>query len=249
MMTQTTARTVPELDPGKIRFAVGTSDGPRSAWWYVHMEPRANVYVGVRSLGEHLKLSLHGDRNCQFGMPRSRLDAMRKAGLPVPKNHYFFRWPRPVTPQKGAIQIVSIIIPTNLLNNKPPPDQSTKRRLPLFSPAPAGHALELNILYSFEPASSLEERLLHKCCPMIHNQLDNGEIIHFVGRVIPFDAPAFAARNWGNPSPLSGEIGQLQPGASLMGLTAIGWNDPHAEGRIEFLEASNAMLSMAAGSS
>ena len=81
---------------------------------------------------------------------------------------------------------------------------------------------------------------------MIYNQLDNGEIVHFVGRVIPFDTPAFAARNWGSPSPLSGEIGQLQPGASLTGLTAIGWNDPHAEGCIQFLEASNAMLTKGA---
>jgi hypothetical protein len=50
-------RQVPNLD--KIRFAVGTADGPRSAWWFVQIEDTGDVYVSLRSLGGHLKLSLH----------------------------------------------------------------------------------------------------------------------------------------------------------------------------------------------
>ena len=138
-MIQTAARTLPSST--RQDTLRGRKYPRRTAirFVYMHMKPRANVYVGVRSLGEHLKLSLHGphenpnlDRYCQFGMPRGRLDAMRKAGLPTPKEHYFCRWQRPVTPKKGAIQVVSIIIPTDLLNKNPPLDQSTRRRLPLF---------------------------------------------------------------------------------------------------------------------
>ena len=218
-MTLSAPRTLPELDPNKIRLAVGTPEGPRSAWWYVHMEKGANVYVGAHSLGGHLKLSLHGDRWCQFGFPSSRLDVMRKAGLPAPKNHYFFRWQRSLTPEKGAVHVASIIFPTDLLNKEPPPIQSRKITF-LYRPAPIGHALEFAIFYSTEPACSLEERFLRMGAPMIYNQLDSGELVHLINRVIPFDTPAFVAGDWGRPQPLSGAVGVLQPGRSMEALRA-----------------------------
>ena len=254
-MTQATTRPLPKLDRNKIRFAVGTPNGPRSAWWFVKMEDKGDVYVSVRSLGQHLKLSLHGphedanqDRFCQFGFPRSRLDTMKEAGLQPPDKHYFFRWQRPRTPQDGALHAMKLIIPTDLLNKDPPPIEENRIKF-LFKPAPEGHAFEFSLYYSLESASSLEDRFKRICKPMIYNKLDTGEIVHFVYRVVPFDTPTFLARGWGRPSPLSGDIGQLQPGASLTGLTVIVWNDPHADRCIQFLEASNAMLSKAAGSS
>jgi hypothetical protein len=56
---------LPTLD--KIRFAVGTEDGPRSAWWFVQIEDKGDVYMSVSSIAGYMKLSLHRDRLCQWG--------------------------------------------------------------------------------------------------------------------------------------------------------------------------------------
>jgi hypothetical protein len=236
---------IPHLD--KIRFAVGTDDGPRSAWWFVQIEDTGDVYVSARSLGGHLKLSLHRidpnpalDRFCQLGFTDRQIALMTKAGLPPPTPKYMFRWRRPPSPPRGALHVVSIIIPTDLLNRNPPPTPSRRPKF-LFAPAPVGHALEFLLFYSLEPATSLEERFQRIGMPMVYNQFANGETVHFIGWQIAFDSGAFLAQDWTktSPRPLSRAVDELEPGASLSGLTAFIANDPSVDGHIRLVEASN----------
>ena len=239
---------VPPLD--KIRFAVGTDDGPRSAWWFVQIEDTGDVYVSVRSLGGHLKLSLHRidqnpalDRFCQLGFTNKQIDTMTKAGLPPPTPKYMFRWQRPPSPRRGALHVASIIIPTDLLNRDPPPIPSRHPKF-LFASAPAGHALEFLLFYSLEPVSALEERFQRIGTPMVYNRFENGETVHFIGRHVSFDTGAFLAQDWTKaaPKPLSRAMSELEPGASLSGLTAFIANDPLVDGHIRLIEASNIVV-------
>ena len=244
---------IPHLD--KIRFAVGTEDGPRSAWWFVQIEDTGDVYVSVRSLGGHLKLSLHRidpnpalDRFCQLGFTDKQIALTTKAGLPPPTPKYMFRWQRPPSPSRGALHVASIIIPTDLLNRNPPPMPSRRPQF-LFAPAPSGHALEFLLFYSLEPASALEERFQRIGMPLVYNQLENGETVHFIWRPVSFDTGAFLAQDWTktSPQPLSRAVNELAPGASLSGLTAFIANEPAIDGHIRLAEVSNAAITKRTG--
>jgi hypothetical protein len=240
---------VPRLD--KIRFAVGTSDGPRSSWWFVQIEDKGDVYVSTRSLGGYMKLSLHRihrdpalDRYCQFGFTPKQIARMKKDGLPPPTRTYMFRWQRPPSPPSGALHVTSIIIPTDLLNHNPPPISSPRPKF-LFEPAASGHALEFLLFYSLEPAIALEQKFQQIGVPIVYKECSNGETIHFIGRRISFDSAAFRAHDWNKtaPRPLSRAAGELEPGASLSGLTAVIANDPLVDGYIRLIEASNCVVS------
>ena len=243
------------IDPNTIRFAVGTSDGPQSAWWFIKFENKGDVYVSVRGLGGHLKLSLHRphedenlNRYCQLGFPKDRLKMMREAGLEPPEKHFFFRWQRPQTPETGFRRVLSITIPTEFLNRNPPPINDADIKY-LFSPPRSGYALEFSLLYSIEDASSLEESLENICTPMINNKVNTGETISFVHRAVPFNAAKFLSSKWGTPLPFSDEIEKLPPGASLEGLSMIKTNDPKVEGYIRLWDVSNVTLSKGTGGS
>jgi hypothetical protein len=66
-----------------------------------------------------------------------------------------------------------------------------------------------------------------------------GETFHFLVTEVVFDAE-FIAQDLKKISlqSLSNEPGQMEPGASLSGLTAIIANDPFADGHIRLWEAS-----------
>jgi hypothetical protein len=136
-----------------------------------------------------------------------------------------------------------VIFPTDLLNQNPPPIPSSRFKF-LFAPAPAGHALEFLLFYSLEPASALEKKFQRIGMPMVYNRFANGETIHLIGRHIPFDTAAFRALNWNKspPKPLSRAMDELEPGASLFGLTAFVANDPFVDGHIRLVEVSNVVV-------
>jgi hypothetical protein len=248
-VTEAPTSQLPHLD--KLRFAVGTADGPRSAWWFVQVEDKGDVYVSVRSLGGHIKLSLHRidqnpalDRFCQFGFTDKYISILARAGLPTPAPKYFFRWRRPLSPPCGALHVASIIIPTDFLNHNPPPIPARHKKIPfppiLFAPAPTGHAVEFLLFYSLRSASSLEKKFQQIGNPLVYNKFANGETVHFICRQAPFDTVGFHA-HWNKTAPrwLSGALDDLKSAASVSGLTAIIANDPSLDGHIRLWEVSN----------
>lgn len=232
----------PNLD--KIRFAVGVDDGPRSAWWFVRTEQKGDVYVGAQSLGGYMKLSLHRDRWCQLGFTSKQIGLMEEARLPLPQRHYLFRWQRPESPRHGAIHVLSLLVPTNMLNRAPPPSPASRPKF-LFAPAPEGHALEFGLFYSWESAEVLERKLGRIGVPMIFNTFDSGETVHFVGRRVPFDSSGLHDQNWTKAQlqPLSDLAVGLQPGTSLTNCSAIFINQPSADGSIRLIDASGFTVS------
>jgi hypothetical protein len=133
------------------------------------------------------------------------------------------------------------------LNRNPPPIPSRRPKF-LIAPAPAGHAIEFLLFYSLEPASALEERFQRIGMPMVYNRFANGETVHFIGRQVPFDTGAFLAQDWTktSPRPLSRAVDELEPGASLSGLTAFIADDPLVDGHIRLVEASNVAITKGA---
>lgn len=230
----------PKLD--KIRFAVGTEDGPRSSWWFVKVEDTGDVYMSARSLGGRMKLSLHRDGFCQLGYTDHQVKQTASTGLPPPTPKYMFRWQRPPSPTRGARHVASVIIPTDLLNRDPPPIPSRRRQRLLFPPALAGDALEFILFYSLEAARDLEKQFKQIAMPIAYCQFANGETVNFVVRQVSFDTVAFLKQQDWNKArfrPLSRAMGELEAGGSLTGLTAFISNNPYVDGRIHLVEASN----------
>jgi hypothetical protein len=146
--TDSTTRMIAKLwKPDKFRFAVGTEDGPRSQLWFIKIEKTGDVYAGALFMNVELKLSLHRDRICQFGMA-GKSGSSHIADRHNERDHYFFRWNRPRTPSDKVQHVASIISPTALLNQSPLPVPSQGKPRIMFEPAPAGQALEFGIFYS-----------------------------------------------------------------------------------------------------
>ncbi len=101
-----------ELKIDKFRFfVVDEEDRQRSSLWFAH-HSKNDVYVSVGVLGGRLKLSLHRDRNCQFGMVRRYAELLNDRGLTPIRA---IRWRRPQTPERGAFHIASVFFPTDFL--------------------------------------------------------------------------------------------------------------------------------------
>lgn len=103
------------------------------------------------------------------------------------------------------------------------------------------------MFYSLRPASVLEKRFGQIGRPLAFCPFANGETVHFIWRHGLFDSAEVRAFDWGAPKPLGREASELEPGASLTGLTAFVANDPSVDGHIRLWEVSNLVLTKRAG--
>ena len=84
----------------KIRWAIGSSDGPRSSSWSLWVNRKGDVYVAVRSLGGVIKVSFHRDGKCHFGFTKES-KATTSSG-----SRHIQRWHLPIDQVVRALQII-----------------------------------------------------------------------------------------------------------------------------------------------
>lgn len=206
-MTPTGRGDFPEIDKNRL-YVIDEEGQARSDVWFVHSKGN-NVYVAPRRLGGALKLSLHpaggadDGCDCQFGHPRFHADLQASLGY---KPMRPLRWTRTPTPDRGAVQVVSILWPTDYLGPAPQPEDDGKIKfaIPL---APSGGAAEVGLFISKQAPNELEEGFIRAGgTPLIYMDLPNGEFVSIVIRHRTMDdlSEVLARLQTLSPTPLSG---------------------------------------------
>src|SRR5215510_3988745 len=90
----------------KIRWAIGSSDGPRSTTWVLWENKKGDIYVATRSLGGTIKASFHRDGNCHVGFTSEyKATASRRFGV---SKRLWEKWRLPDDP---VVRVLQILIP------------------------------------------------------------------------------------------------------------------------------------------
>lgn len=116
---------MPQPDPPArcvFRWAIGSSDGPRSSAWRLWGNPKGDIYVAVRSHGAKIKASFHRDGKCQVGFTQAYVPTATQR-FAVPSRHWEM-WQLPAAP---VVRILQVMVPHAELRsfidrNPPPPD-------------------------------------------------------------------------------------------------------------------------------
>jgi hypothetical protein len=205
----------------KFRFYIrDETDRQRSSVWFAHHDGD-DVYISVGTLGGHMKLSLHRDQNCQFGMVRRYAQKLATEGLSGMRP---IRWARPATPERGAFHAASVFFPTDFLRSTGEMQRSHKLKFSLPM-APAGQAIEVGFFYSRETPASLEDRFIaQQATPLLYMSLPSGEFVSVVARPVLFDPKQIPDLQAAGPKmrPLDGAPA---PGARMENLHAVLFDD------------------------
>lgn len=91
---------------GKIRWAIGSADGPRSSTWRLWGGKKGDFYVAVRSLGATTKASFHRDGKCQVGFTQEYAgQASQRFGV---KSRHWETWKLPPAP---TVRVLQVLVP------------------------------------------------------------------------------------------------------------------------------------------
>jgi hypothetical protein len=100
-----------QVRPAKIRFAVGSPDGPRSGVWVLWTMPHKNdVYLAARSLGGVFKVSLHADREGQPASWRIAFNDPNSPFLRPGQDRVVERWVPPTELAPGWTRAFEITV-------------------------------------------------------------------------------------------------------------------------------------------
>lgn len=177
--------------PDKIRFLVVDEDGDaRSSAWFITCES-GSLYLAPKALGSAMKLSLHpkgrsnDGHDCQFGLASRSMKRHRELGFSPPP---VMRWTRPTPPAVGALQVASILFPSDYLAEKlgrPQGDGKLKFAFPL---PPPGHVIELGLFTHLQHPDQLEDALIRTGgTPISYHDLADGEFASLVARQTVID--------------------------------------------------------------
>lgn len=99
------------MDGDVIRFAVGASDGPRSATWRVWKHRTTDdLYVAPRRIAGHFKASLHKDGTWLFGFSEQHAASPMSIKPPdQPRQRRF----TPTETKPGLVRAVTVFIPAS----------------------------------------------------------------------------------------------------------------------------------------
>jgi hypothetical protein len=88
----------------KLRWAIGSLDGPRSSAWFLSGKRKGDFYVAVPSLGGIAKASFHKDGRCQVGFANEyQATASQRFGV---TSRHWQRWQVPAAPMVRVLQII-----------------------------------------------------------------------------------------------------------------------------------------------
>lgn len=124
----------------KIRFAVGTADGPRSCSWKLESQGE-EAYLLQRNLGRVNKISFHSSGLCRWALiesPKSGADRL------------MLKWKRRPIPEPGLLRgtlLISLVFPTNLLSTAL---SDRPGSILWIDPAPPGQAVQIDVFLTRE---------------------------------------------------------------------------------------------------
>jgi hypothetical protein len=125
----------------KIRWAIGSSDGPRSSTWVLWENKKGDIYAAARRLGGAIKASFHRDSKCQLGFT-SEYEATASRRFGVSKR----LWEKWRLPDDPVVRVLQILVPHSELRafaDRSPTDDVTWLPVP-----PAGSIGEVWIFIS-----------------------------------------------------------------------------------------------------
>lgn len=178
-----------EMDKCRI-FISDERDRIRSRCWYFQSTGN-QVYIGPDVTGSTSKLSLHASDgtsrdgcDSQWGLTRTYAEQETRLGNRVLKP---VRWKRPTTPPVGAVQVASILFPTDFLLGSIPPFEPGRKRIALPL-ARSGHAIEIGVFYSRDCPSIIKNDLNNAGTTSLgYMSLPSGEHVVIAAREVPFD--------------------------------------------------------------
>jgi hypothetical protein len=191
----------------KIRFAVGTSNGPRSAVWSLFWH-KHDAYVSAVEAGGIAKVSFHlRTGEFSWGYTREYFEKY-KADLAPLSTRDFDRWKRPGEYDTGITLPLRIFVANEAL--KTDPDLPTRKQIRWVTPRP-GRAVGFSFLIAAAeiPSSEFEHEdlefigratfvehpetillLAHQIDAKIVSEAANRSIIHFTAQNPEFKLPA-----------------------------------------------------------
>jgi hypothetical protein len=234
------------LTKDRFRFVVGIPGKYYSAVWFAHGK-KNSYYVGARSIGGSLKISLHDDCNCRLAIPDEGVTAMKQQGLDAPDNRAFVEWYRKPAPEEGANHIVSLIFPTDYLR-LPLPEASYKKPVLIIQAAPPGKAIEVGFFSSREADVTLELKFLQTGKPLCRTTLENGETLWLVIREREFDRAVIPSEErWAEGERFHDKQTFVDESVQLNGLMSMLWDSPKDEETLRVIEIGGVAASVQGG--
>ncbi len=229
-----------------FRFVVGTPGKYYSAAWFAHGK-KNSYYVGARTLGGSMKISLHDDWNCRLAIPDEGVMAMKQQGLDVPDNRAFVEWYRKPAPEEGANHIVSLIFPTDYLR-LPLREPSYKKPVLIIQAAPPGKAIEVGFFSSREADATVELKFLQIGKPLCRTTLENGETLWLVIRETEFDRAVIPSEErWPESEIFHDRQAFVDVGVQLDGLMSMLWDSPKDGETLRVIEIGGVVASVQGG--
>jgi hypothetical protein len=122
-----------------LRWAVGSSDVPRSSAWRLWGDHKGDIYAAVRSLGGVTKVSFHRDGKCQVGFT-SEYASTAAARFGKQARH----WETWKLPQEPVARVLQILVPQSELRHFVGRDDARVVWLP--PPPPADSVAAVSVL-------------------------------------------------------------------------------------------------------
>jgi hypothetical protein len=95
-----------------LRWAIGSSDGPRSSAWRLWGNKKGDIYVAVRSLGSTTKASFHRDGRCQVGFTNEYAETASRR-FAVQSRH----WEKWRLPNDQVVRVLQVLVPHSELRS------------------------------------------------------------------------------------------------------------------------------------
>jgi hypothetical protein len=212
----------------RLRIVVGTPGNFTSSIWTIWY--KNHVYIGVRTIDDVTKVSLHSSGNCHFTTTREHRQKMEEEGVSLPPYNERLQWERKPTPPSGVVVAACITIPykTTLASQS-----ICNKKVVLIPPAPEHQARKIIIFYTYDELSKWRLATNQQLIAYAKIQGTN-EYVVVICETVDFNVDSFidyfGTAQFPMPSFLTKDhdLGE-QPNLIL-------WNDPEKDGYINFID-------------
>jgi hypothetical protein len=169
-----------------IRFCVGPWNGRYSSVWRIWGNKKDDVYLAVRVLAEHLKVSLHQSGRFRIAFTDKYEQKMVAGGKNANVDRAILKWDKIPVAEKQIMQALDIHFPLSALSTSREPDTTAKKQIVLVRPDAAmvegNDSVTLKVLYhKLHPDGVPFRRALvqRKIFPIWWRSLDSTEFVTF----------------------------------------------------------------------